>query len=95
MSLEKCSTHRAMSNGLGHACFIWEKHKFAYIAIVLGLTLLALGILNNTIKEQIDRRIDRRNEMKDAIIVEFPLRGEWLSPKCKESGRQLPRRRYR
>lgn len=45
---------------------------------ILGIALIALIIFN--IGKQ---RIDRRNimiEMREPIIVEFPLRGEWLSP---------------
>ena len=56
-----------------------KKHMPARISTVLGLALVALVIFNNVGKEW----MDRRNEMIEAhelIIVEFPLRGEWLSP---------------
>lgn len=46
----------------------------ARISIVLAFTLVVLVIFNN---------VDRRHKMIEAhepIIVEFPLRGEWLSP---------------
>ena len=56
-----------------------KKHMPARISTVLGLALVALVIFNNVSKEW----MERRNEMIEAhepIIVEFPLRGEWLSP---------------
>jgi len=51
----------------------------ARISIVLVLALVTLVIFNNVAKEW----TDRSNEMiaaREPIIVEFPLRGEWLSP---------------
>lgn len=50
-----------------------------HISIVLIFSLIALAILNNAGKESTDegyKMIDAR----EPIIVEFPLRGEWLSP---------------
>jgi murein DD-endopeptidase MepM/ murein hydrolase activator NlpD len=64
-----------------------KKHTPTYIINILGLTLLALVIFNNTVKE----RMDRRNEMIETlepIIVGFPLRGEWLSPNT--PGKRIP-----
>jgi hypothetical protein len=45
---------------------------------ILGVALIAL-IIFNVGKEWIDRR-NTMIEMREPIIVEFPLRGEWLSP---------------
>ena len=56
-----------------------KKRISVCISSVLALAFVALVILNNADKE----RTDRRNEMietREPIIVEFPLRGEWLSP---------------
>ncbi|MGW8113978.1 M23 family metallopeptidase [Caproicibacterium sp. NSD3] len=55
----------------------WKRKK--HISIVLALALLALIIFNNVGKVQTDR-IDEMLEARKPIIVEFPLRGEWLSP---------------
>lgn len=56
---------------------MWKRKK--HISIVLALTLLALIIFNNVGKVQTDRS-DEMLEAHKPIIVEFPLRGEWLSP---------------
>ena len=45
-------------------------------SILLAFTLAALFIFNHVGKEW----MDRSDEMREPIIVEFPLRGEWLSP---------------
>lgn len=45
---------------------------------IMGYVLIAI-IIFNVGKEWIDRR-NAMIEMREAIIVEFPLRGEWLSP---------------
>lgn len=47
-----------------------------YISIVLAL---ALVVLNNVGKESIDEEYEMI-DAREPIIVEFPLRGEWLSP---------------
>lgn len=49
------------------------------IKIALGVALVALVVFNNVVNEWAERR-NRMNEMREPIIVEFPLRGEWLSP---------------
>ena len=56
-----------------------KKHMPARISIVLGLALVALVIFNNVGKDWKDRRYEMI-EAREPIIVEFPLRGEWLSP---------------
>ena len=56
-----------------------KKRMPACISIVLGLALVALAIFNNVGKEWTDRRYEMI-EAREPIIVEFPLRGEWLSP---------------
>ena len=79
MNLEKYSTHQAMNKGFEMPVLYGKKHMPARISTVLGLALVALVIFNNVGKEW----MERRNEMIEAhelIIVEFPLRGEWLSP---------------
>ena len=55
----------------------WKRKK--HISIVLALALLALVIFNNVGKVRTDRS-DEMLEAREPIIVEFPLRGEWLSP---------------
>lgn len=53
---------------------MWKGKK--RIGIVLALALAALIILNNVGKES----TDGSDEMREPIIVGFPLRGEWHSP---------------
>lgn len=50
-----------------------------HITIVLGLALVALIIFNLVGKEWTDRSYEMI-EAREPVIVEFPLRGEWLSP---------------
>lgn len=50
-------------------------HWKRYLSIMLGFTLVVVVVLI----QWIDRRKDMI-EMNEPIIVEFPLRGEWLSP---------------
>ena len=45
-------------------------------SIVLAFTLVALFLFNHVGKEW----TDRSDEMREPIIIEFPLRGEWHSP---------------
>jgi hypothetical protein len=52
-----------------------KKHTYVHIGIVLWLALAIIAVFT----DGIDRR-NRMNEMSKAIIVQFPLRGEWLSP---------------
>ena len=56
-----------------------KKPMSARISIVLALALVALVILNNVCKEWADGS-NEMIEAREPIIVEFPLRGEWLSP---------------
>ncbi|MEA5032989.1 MAG: M23 family metallopeptidase [Sphaerochaeta sp.] len=56
-----------------------KMHKLSHRIIVLGFALIALVIVNNAVKVQTERG-DGMIETLDPIIVEFPLRGEWLSP---------------
>lgn len=71
MSLEKCSTHHTMNKPMKH---VRSKRNVRILVFVL----VAL-IIYNVGKELIDRR-NAMIEMREPIIVEFPLRGEWLSP---------------
>lgn len=64
---------------------MWKRKK--HISIVLALTLLALIIFNNVGKVQTNRS-DKMLEAHKPIIVEFPLRGEWLSPNT--PGKKIP-----
>jgi len=50
-----------------------------HISIVLALALVALVVLDNVGKESIDEGYEMI-DAREPIIVEFPLRGEWLSP---------------
>ena len=56
-----------------------KKHMSARIRIVLGFALVVLVTFNNAGKEWTDERYKMTDE-REPIIVEFPLRGEWLSP---------------
>ena len=58
---------------------ITMRKRKKHISIVLALALLALIIFNNVGKVWTDRS-DKMLEARKPIIVEFPLRGEWLSP---------------
>ena len=53
-----------------------RKPMSAHISIVLAFAFIAIVIFYNVGKGW----LDRSDEMRDPIIVEFPLRGEWLSP---------------
>ncbi len=64
---------------MGVAVWNGKNHMPERISIVLALALVALVIFNNVGKE----RTDGSNEMievREPVIVEFPLRGEWLAP---------------
>src|SRR5512146_2900771 len=56
-----------------------KNHMPARIGIVLALALVALVIFNDMGREWTNRS-DGMIEAREPIIVEFPLRGEWLSP---------------
>lgn len=79
MNLEKYSTPQAMNKGLKRYVAYRKQHISPRTKIALWVTLVAIIIFANTVKEWIDRR-DTMNEMREPIIVGFPLRGEWLSP---------------
>ena len=79
MNLEKYSTHQVMNKRLGNARSTWKKRMSAYTKIVLALTLVTIVIFTNIVRKRVDRR-SAMIEMHEPIIVEFPLRGEWLSP---------------
>lgn len=68
-----------MNRKLEYKHTIQKKFISALTKIVMGLTLMAIIIVTNADKEWIDRR-NIMFEMSEPIIVEFPLRGEWLSP---------------
>ncbi|MBP1762425.1 MAG: family metallopeptidase, partial [Firmicutes bacterium] len=56
-----------------------KKHIPVRIRILMGFALVALVIFINVAKEVTDRRYEM-SKARAPIIVEFPLRGEWLSP---------------
>ena len=53
-----------------------KKPRIARFSIVLALAFTAVVILNNVGKES----MDGNDEMRNPIIIGFPLKGEWLSP---------------
>lgn len=70
-----------MDKGFEMRVAVWngKNHMPARISIVLVLALGALAIFNNAGEEWTDRS-NEMIEAREPIIVEFPLRGEWLSP---------------
>jgi peptidase M23-like protein len=56
-----------------------KNHMPALISFVLALALVVPIMFNSVGKEWTDRS-DEMIEAREPIIVEFPLRGEWLSP---------------
>lgn len=53
---------------------ISAKHKMIYTIILLGFILMIFTNVNNESRE------NNMIEMRNPIIVEFPLRGTWLAP---------------
>lgn len=56
-----------------------EKAAPAYIAIALGLVLTAFVVSCGVQNEEMDRR-NIVAQIQEPIIMEFPLKGEWLTP---------------
>ncbi len=79
MNLEKYSIRQAMNNGVGKVRSTRKKRMPALISILLGLVLVALVNFNNEGKVSTEEGYEMI-DAREPIIVEFPLRGEWLSP---------------
>lgn len=73
MNLENCSIYHAMNKR-----FVKVRSRKKYRFIMLGFILVLL-IVFNVGKKCVDRR-SAMLEMREPIIVGFPLRGEWYSP---------------
>ena len=71
MNSEKCSTSRAMSKSI--KCARSKRNIYIFDFVFAALMIFHVG------KEWIDRR-NAMIEMREPIVVGFPLRGEWLSP---------------
>lgn len=71
MNLENCSTHHTMNKRMKHV------HSKRNVPILVFA--LAALIIFNAGKEWIDRRNAMR-EMREPIIVAFPLRGGMVFP---------------
>lgn len=68
-----------MDKGLKRCVAHRKKRIPAHTKIALWITLVAIIIFANAVKEWVDGR-NAMNEMRKPIIMGFPLRGEWLSP---------------
>lgn len=77
MNLKKCSTPQSMNNGLQSASGDNKQKRNKTMRIVM---ILLLTIIIAVVFREWENRKRIMNEMKDPIIVGFPLRGEWLSP---------------
>jgi hypothetical protein len=68
-----------MNKGFGNTKYILGKNTSLPISLSYGAYLVALVSFNDVLKERMERRDEMINTL-EPIIVEFPLRGEWLSP---------------